>query len=212
MLDYQREFIEFAIKSGALRFGRFNLKSGRQSPYFFNAGSFYNGDALRRLGHFYAQALAHSRLEYDMLYGPAYKGIPLVCATAIALAELGKNVEYAFNRKEAKGYGEGGRLIGAPLKGRVVIVDDVITAGISVRESVEIITAFGALPCAVAIALDRQEIGANGRSAASEVQERYAIPVLAIVTLEDMIAYFKCSDRFQEELNAILAYRARFGA
>lgn len=212
MLDYQREFIEFAIKSGALRFGCFNLKSGRQSPYFFNAGSFYNGDALRRLGHFYAQALAHSRLEYDMLYGPAYKGIPLVCATAIALAELGKNVEYAFNRKEAKGYGEGGRLIGAPLKGRVVIVDDVITAGISVRESVDIITAFGASPCAVAIALDRQEIGANGRSAASEVQERYAIPVLAIVTLEDMIAYLKCSDRFQEELNAILSYRARFGA
>lgn len=213
MLAYQQEFIAFAIQCGALRFGRFTLKSGRQSPYFFNAGAFCGGGRLRRLGQFYAQALQHSSLEYDMLYGPAYKGIPLVCATAIALAELyHQDIAYAFNRKEEKDHGEGGQIVGAPLHGRVVIVDDVITAGTSVHESIEIITAGGALPAGVLIALDRQEAGSNGRSAVKQIQQQYRIPILAIVTLEDVIAYLKQNGHFQAELELISAYRAQFGA
>ncbi len=213
MLSYQLEFIEFAIESGVLSFGNFTLKSGRASPYFFNAGLFNSGDKLLRLGHFYAAALEQSQIIYDMLYGPAYKGIPLVCATAIALANrYAKSVGYAFNRKEAKDHGEGGRIVGAPLQGRVVIVDDVITAGTSVRESVDLITQAGATPCAVLLALDRQEIGPDGRAALSEIEQQLAIPVRAIVTMADVIAYLEESGRFQEELNAIRTYRTRFGA
>ncbi|MFN3920454.1 MAG: orotate phosphoribosyltransferase [Methylohalobius sp.] len=213
MLSYQLEFIEFAIQSGVLSFGNFTLKSGRTSPYFFNAGLFNSGDRLLRLGHFYAAALEQSQIIYDMLYGPAYKGIPLVCATAIALANrYGKSVGYAFNRKEAKDHGEGGLIVGAPLQGRVVIVDDVITAGTSVRESVDLITQAGATPCAVLLALDRQEIGPDGRSAVSEIEQQYAIPVRAIATMANVIAYLEESGRFQEELKAIRTYRTRFGA
>lgn len=213
MLSYQQAFIEFAIQANALRFGRFTLKSGRISPYFFNAGSFNSGDKLRRLGQFYAAALEQSQIGYDMLYGPAYKGIPLACATAIALADrYAKDVGYAFNRKEAKDHGEGGLIVGAPLRGRIVIVEDVITAGTSVRESVDIITQAGATPCGVLLALDRQEIGPDGRAAIRGIEQQYAIPVRAIVTMADVIAYLEESGRFQDELNAIRTYLARFGA
>ncbi len=213
MHAFQLEFIEFAIRSEALRFGNFTLKSGRSSPYFFNAGQFYSGTKLRELGRFYAVALEQSRLAYDMLYGPAYKGIPLSLATAIALAEhYAKDVAYAFNRKEAKAHGEGGSIVGAPLQGRVVIVDDVITSGSSVQESVRIITQAGATPCAVLIALDRQEPGPDGQLASNCIQMRYAIPVLAIATMREVIAYLKASGRFQKELKAIESFRASFSA
>ncbi len=213
MLSYQQQFIEFAIHAGALSFGRFTLKSGRTSPYFFNAGLFNSGDKLLRLGQCYAAALEQSQIDYDMLYGPAYKGIPLACATAIALADrYAKDIGYAFNRKEAKDHGEGGLIVGAPLVGRIVIVDDVITAGTSVRESVDIITKAGATPCGVLLALDRQEIGPDGRAATTEIEQQYAIPVWAIVTMADVIAYLEESGRFQDELKAIRTYRARFGA
>jgi len=209
MHAFQLEFIEFAIRSEALRFGNFTLKSGRTSPYFFNAGQFASGARLRELGRFYAAALEQSQLDYDMLYGPAYKGIPLSVATAIALAEhYAKDVAYAFNRKEAKDHGEGGWIVGAPLHGRVVIVDDVITSGSSVQESVSILTQAGATPCAVLIALDRQEPGPDGQLASSAIQRRYAIPVLAIATMTEVIAYLKASGGFQEELKAIESFRA----
>jgi orotate phosphoribosyltransferase len=209
MHAFQLEFIEFAIRSEALRFGNFTLKSGRTSPYFFNTGQFASGARLRELGRFYAAALEQSQLDYDMLYGPAYKGIPLSVATAIALAEhYAKDVAYAFNRKEAKDHGEGGWIVGAPLHGRVVIVDDVITSGSSVQESVSILTQAGATPCAVLIALDRQEPGPDGQLASSAIQRRYAIPVFAIATMTEVIAYLKASGGFQEELKAIESFRA----
>ncbi|GAB6066811.1 orotate phosphoribosyltransferase [Methylothermus subterraneus] len=212
MHAYQREFIEFAIAAGALNFGSFILKSGRPSPYFFNAGRFDSGAKLLKLGQFYAAALEQSGLDYDLLFGPAYKGIPLACATAIALARGGKDVGYAFNRKEAKDHGEGGHLVGAPLQGRVVIVDDVITAGTSIREAMDTITQAGATPCAVLLAFDRQEIGRDGRAAVWEIQQRYAVPVLAIVTLAEVLAYLEESGRFRAELDAIYRHRAQFGA
>ncbi len=213
MLAYQRQFIEFAIAAGALRFGCFTLKSGRVSPYFFNAGQFNSGAKLRQLGQFYAAALEHSQIGYDMLYGPAYKGIPLACATAIALAErYGKDVGYAFNRKEAKDHGEGGLIVGTPLQGRVVILDDVVTSGTSVRESVKIIRQAGAIPSGVLIALDRQEIGPDSRAAIAGLAQQYTLPIQAIVTLAEVIAYLEENGRFQAELQAIRAYRARFGA
>ncbi|BCX87887.1 orotate phosphoribosyltransferase [Methylomarinovum tepidoasis] len=213
MYPYQRQFIEFAIQAGALRFGRFQLKSGRISPYFFNAGLFNSGKRLRRLGGFYADALENSPLSCDMLYGPAYKGIPLACATAIALAErYDKDYPYAFNRKEAKDHGEGGLIVGAPLQGRVLIVDDVITAGTSVRESVEIIRRAGAEPCGVLIALDREERTDDGLSAIAAIERDYGLPVQAIVTMGDVIAWLAESGRFQAELEAIRAYRRDYGA
>lgn len=213
MRAYQRQFIEFAIAAGALRFGCFTLKSGRLSPYFFNAGQFNSGAKLRQLGQFYAAALEHSQIGYDMLYGPAYKGIPLACATAIALAErYGKDVGYAFNRKEAKNHGEGGLIVGTPLQGRVVILDDVVTSGTSVRESVKIIRQAGAIPSGVLIALDRQETGPDGCAAIAGLAQQYALPIQAIVTLTEVIAYLEENGRFQAELQAIRAYRARFGA
>jgi orotate phosphoribosyltransferase len=214
MLPYQEEFIDFAIRSDVLRFGDFTLKSGRRSPYFFNTGLFNNGSRLFQLGSFYARSLQHWNIQYDILFGPAYKGIPLVCATAIALhTELGREVPFVFNRKEAKDHGEGGLLVGAPLTGRTLIVDDVITAGTSVRESVEIISSNNnnAQPCGVLIAFDRQEKGKDGISAVKEVEQNLRIPVHAIVCFEHLIEFMSMNAR-SEELDRLLKYREAFGA
>ncbi len=212
MQDYQLEFIEYAVACGVLRFGSFTLKSGRTSPYFFNTGLFDTGARLGRLGEFYARALIHRGLRADVLYGPAYKGIPLVCTTAIALArQTGEEVPFAFNRKEAKDHGEGGSLVGAPLKGRVLIVDDVMTAGTAVRESLALIRAAGAEPAGVLIALDRQERGQGERSAAQEVTADYGIPVIAITRLDDVLAYAGEQPALAAEHARLLAYRERYG-
>jgi orotate phosphoribosyltransferase len=212
MQPYQREFIQLAMSQGVLRFGQFTLKSGRVSPYFFNSGLFNTGDSLRRLGEFYAQAIEHAGIGYDMLFGPAYKGIPLVVATAIALAaHHGRDVPYCFNRKEAKDHGEGGSIVGAPLKGRVLMVDDVITAGTSVRESVDLIRAAGATPCAVIIALDRRERGAGEQSAVQEVQNRYGIPVISLASLDDLIEYLVEKPDQQLLLESLHTYRLQYG-
>lgn len=190
MHDYQKDFISYALECGVLKFGEFRLKSGRISPYFFNTGLFNTGARLGKLGQFYAQALIHSGVAADILYGPAYKGIPLVSAASIAYAQLkSSDIPFAFNRKEAKDHGEGGALVGASLKGRVIIVDDVITAGTSVRESVDIIRGCGATPAGVLIALDRQEKGQADVSAVQEVTRTFAMPVIAIITLADIIEY-----------------------
>jgi orotate phosphoribosyltransferase len=211
MLDYQKNFISYALDCGVLKFGEFLLKSGRTSPYFFNTGLFNTGAQLGKLGHFYAQALLQSGIQPDILYGPAYKGIPLVSATSIAYAQIiGGDIPFAFNRKEAKDHGEGGSLVGAPLKGKVIILDDVITAGTSVRESVEIINHAGATPAGVLIALDRQEKGLNECSAIQEVQDRYAMPVIAIITLANIIDYLKVVAA-DEQLAAIEAYQRLYG-
>jgi orotate phosphoribosyltransferase len=189
VLDYQRQFLEIALARQALRFGQFTLKSGRISPYFFNAGLFNDGQSLAALGRCYAGALLHSRLQFDVLYGPAYKGIPLVAATSIAYAESQRrNVPWAFNRKEAKDHGESGLIVGSPLQGRVVIVDDVITAGTAVRESIELIRQAGAEPVGVALALDRQEKGQSARSAVQEVESLYGLKCVTILTLAELIA------------------------
>ncbi|ROR34482.1 orotate phosphoribosyltransferase [Inmirania thermothiophila] len=212
MRDYQEAFIRFAVECGVLRFGEFTLKSGRVSPYFFNAGLFDSGGRLARLGGFYAAALTASGVACDMLFGPAYKGIPLVAATAIALArEHGRDLPFAFNRKEAKHHGEGGVVVGAPIRGRVLIVDDVISAGTSVRESVAIIRGLGAEPAGVLIALDRQERGVGPRSAVAEVEEGLGIPVISIVRLDHLEAWLAAEGR-EAEVAAIRAYRARYGA
>lgn len=212
MLDYQREFLQFAIQTGVLRFGRFTLKSGRQSPYFFNAGLFNTGACLARLGRFYAEAIVADAPPFDVLFGPAYKGIPLAAATAIALADgHGRDVPYAFNRKEIKDHGEGGNLIGAPLRGRVLIIDDVITAGTSVRESVAIIRAHGAEPAGVVIALDRQERGSDDRSAVEQVRSDQGLPVTAIATLDDLLTYIEETPVVGADLVAVRRYRAEFG-
>ena len=188
MSDFRKEFIAFCIDCGVLRFGQFKTKAGRMSPYFFDAGLFNDGAMLGRLGQFYAKAILAAGQPFDMLFGPAYKGIPLAASVAIALAQAGRNVPYSFNRKETKDHGEGGRVIGAPLAGRVLIVDDVISAGTSVRESVELIRADGASPCGVAIALDRLERGAGERSAVQEMEDHYGLRCIAIVTLSELIA------------------------
>jgi len=212
MQTYQREFLDFAIEVGVLRFGEFQLKSGRLSPYFFNAGLFNTGGRLARLGRFYAEAIRNSDIDFDLLYGPAYKGIPLVAAAAVALAERHYlDLPFAFNRKEAKDHGEGGSLIGAPLEGRVLIVDDVITAGTSVRESVDLIRAHGAEPAGVVIALDRQEQGPQGRSAITEVEQDFGIPVESIVQLDHLVAYLIEQGTQPELLSSIQAYRSRYG-
>jgi orotate phosphoribosyltransferase len=212
MKTYQREFVDFALERGVLQFGRFVLKSGRESPYFFNAGLFNSGAALARLGRFYAQTIVDWGLPYDMLFGPAYKGIPLAAATAIALAEVhGRDVPYAFNRKEAKDHGEGGVVVGAPLAGRVLILDDVITAGTSVRESLAIIGAAGAEPAGVAIALDRQERGAGTESAVEEVRAHHGLPVRSIVALDDLVAYLEARADRSDALEAVRRYRAQYG-
>jgi len=212
MLDYQRDFIEFALQNGALRFGEFELKSGRISPYFFNAGQFQTGRSLARLGGYYAQALESQGLAYDMLFGPAYKGIPLVSATAIALANrFDRDVPYAFNRKEAKTHGEGGQLVGAPLSGKVVIIDDVITAGTAIREVMPIVEQAGANAVAVMVALDRQEKGKEEFSAIQEVERDYGIPVISIIQLQHLADYLADSDQHQALFEKVKAYRQAYG-
>jgi orotate phosphoribosyltransferase len=213
MQDYQREFLDFAVAVGVLKFGQFTLKSGRLSPYFFNAGLFNTGASLARLGRYYARAIMDSGIGFDLLYGPAYKGIPLAAVTCAALADqYGLDLPYAFNRKEAKDHGEGGDIVGSPLSGRVLIIDDVISAGTSVRESVDIIHAHGAVPAGVVIALDRQEQGRHQRSAVQEVREQYGIPVACIVRLEHLIAYLEQQPNNAEVMERIRAYKERYGA
>jgi orotate phosphoribosyltransferase len=218
MEQYQLTFIDLALRRDALRFGRFTLKSGRESPYFFNAGLFSDGESAAVLGRCYAAAIVASGLGFDMLFGPAYKGIPLATATAVALsAHHARNVPYAFNRKEAKDHGEGGGLVGAALTGRVLIVDDVITAGTAVRESLELIRAAGAQPVGVALALDRQERGQGALTAVQEVEQTYGLRCVSIVTLADLIeALSRAADGrvriSDEQLTALKAYQARYGA
>jgi len=210
--DYQREFIELTLTRDVLRFGDFTLKSGRSSPYFFNMGRIDSGAALAGLGRSYAAAATRSGVPFDMLFGPAYKGIALAAATAIALADTqGRDVPWAYNRKEAKDHGEGGHLVGAPLTGRVLIVDDVMTAGTAVRESLELIRAQGAEPAGVLIALDRQERGQGELSAAQEVAAQFGIPVIAIATLADVLTYAGERPELATEHQRLLAYRERYG-
>lgn len=212
MQSYQREFLDFAIAEGVLRFGEFKLKSGRMSPYFFNTGLFQSGKSLARLGPFYAQAIVDSGLPFDMLFGPSYKGIPLAVATAIAFAEHhGRDMPYAFNRKEAKAYAEGGIIVGHPLQGRVLIIDDVISSGLSVQESVNIIRAAGAAPAGVAIALDRKERGQGTASAVQEVERMHGLRVASIVTLDTVVEYLSERHTARGDVEAIAAYRARYG-
>jgi len=209
---YQYEFIEFAIEAGVLSFGDFTLKSGRVSPYFFNSGLFNTGRQLARLGRFYAQAIVDSGIQFNVLFGPAYKGIPLAAAAGIALADHhDRNVPWCFNRKEAKDHGEGGNLVGAGLTGGVLIIDDVITAGTAIRESVDIIQAAGATPAGVVIALDRQERGRDARSAIQEVEETLGVRVISIVKLEHLAQYLQDRTDRAEEVEKILAYRAQYG-
>jgi len=213
MQDYQRDFLKFALDVGVLRFGEFVLKSGRHSPYFFNAGLFNSGASLARLGRYYARAIIDAGIEFDLVYGPAYKGIPLAAVTVAALAEqYGRDLPYAFNRKEAKDHGEGGDIVGSPLKGQVLIIDDVISAGTSVRESVEIIRRHGAEPAGVVIALDRQEQGQDRRSAVAQVEGDLGIPVAAIVRLEHLIEYLTEQPENEAALNRVRNYRDRYGA
>ncbi|EGV31251.1 Orotate phosphoribosyltransferase [Thiorhodococcus drewsii AZ1] len=212
MLEYQRDFLNFATEIGALKFGDFTLKSGRRSPYFFNAGLFNTGLRLARLARAYAHCIAQSGLAFDVLYGPAYKGIPLAAATSLNLAtEHEHETPYAFNRKEAKDHGEGGTIVGTPLAGRILIIDDVITAGTSVRESVEIIRSAGATPAGVVIALDRQERGQDACSAVEEVRKTFDIPVLSILTLADLISYLEASPDDTARLEAMRDYRRLYG-
>jgi len=212
MRDYQKAFIDFAISQDVLRFGEFTLKSGRTSPYFFNAGLFNTGEALAKLGQNYAQAIIDSGIKFDVLFGPAYKGIPLAAATAVALSERhGRNVPYSFNRKEAKEHGEGGNIVGAPLQGKVLIIDDVITAGTAIREAMDIIHAEGAEAAGVVIALDRQEKGQGETSAIQEVEAEYKIPVASIIKLENLISYIEQDKKFTDYLDAVKAYREQYG-
>lgn len=209
--DFRQAFIRFTIEQNVLRFGEFKTKAGRLSPYFFNAGLFCDGAALKQLAQFYAKAILASGVAFDMLFGPAYKGIPLVAGVAIALADAGRNVRYSFNRKEAKDHGEGGSVIGAPPSGRVLIVDDVISAGTSVRESANLIRASNAVPCGVVIALDRMERGTGNLSAVQEVQTSYNIPVVSIATLDDLIGYLKSDPEHRQHLAALGRYREQYG-
>ncbi|WP_310446450.1 orotate phosphoribosyltransferase [Thiobacillus sp.] len=211
MSDYKAEFVEFAIASNVLCFGEFKTKAGRMSPYFFNAGLFNDGDKLKRLGEFYAKAIVDSGIVFDVLFGPAYKGIPLAASIVIALAGMGRNVPFAFNRKEAKDHGEGGTVVGAELKGQVLIVDDVISAGTSVRESVNLIRQCGAEPAGVVIALDRMERGAGEQSAVQEVREQYGMPVVAVITLDNLVEFLERDANRQQVLQAVAGYRSTYG-
>ena len=214
MEQYQKEFIDFAIRNKVLQFGRFTLKSGRSSPYFFNSGLFNNGASIGQLATFYMQAIEHAGMQFDMLFGPAYKGIPLVTAVAIAYSsERGRSLPYSFNRKEEKDHGEGGMVSGAPLHGSVLIIDDVITAGTSVHFSIDLIQRHGARAAAVVIALDRQERGRDDAdaSAIAEIEQRYGIPVVPIITLDDLIEYLRDDPAHSEPLEDILEYRMEQG-
>ncbi len=212
VLSRQQAFIKFSLEHNVLRFGQYTLKSGRVSPYFFNAGLFNSGEAIRRLGQFYAQSIMDCGIEFDMLYGPAYKGIPLACTTAIALAEIhGCDVPWCFNRKEVKNHGEGGDLVGAPLSGRVLVIDDVITAGTAINESSVMIHAHNAQFSGVVIAIDRQEKGQNQHSAIQEVECKYAIKVVSVATLSDIVEYLLDYRDMREQLKSIEGYREQFG-
>ena len=210
-MKFSQDFIAFACDKGVLRFGEFKTKAGRLSPYFFNAGLFDDGASLARLCDFYAETILAADIPHDMLFGPAYKGIPLAAGTAIALARRGRNLPFCFNRKEAKDHGEGGTLIGAPLAGRVLILDDVISAGTSIRESVNIIRAAGATPAGVVIALDRQERGQGELSAVQEVQQDFGLPVVAVASLADLIGYLGGHAELERNLDAVTRYRENYG-
>jgi orotate phosphoribosyltransferase len=212
MQPFKEEFLDFAIRRQVLLFGEFKTKAGRLSPYFFNAGLFNDGESLKQVGEFYAKAILASGLEFDGLFGPAYKGIPLAATVAVALAGMGRNVPYSYNRKEAKDHGEGGTIVGAPLAGRILIVDDVISAGTSVRESVELIKAAGATPRGVAIALDRMERGLGDLSAVQEVSRQHGLPVVSIVDLDDLMAYLEGRPEWVDTNSAITRYRQQYGA
>ncbi|MCH7853625.1 MAG: orotate phosphoribosyltransferase [Proteobacteria bacterium] len=212
MQPFKQEFLELSLELGILRFGEFTLKSGRLSPYFFNAGLFNTGYAAAKLGRYYAAAIADSEIEFDMLFGPAYKGIPLVTLSAAALAEhCDIDVPYAFNRKEIKAHGEGGSIVGAPLSGKVLIVDDVVTAGTAVRDAVDIITAAGAEVAGLVISLNRQEIGRDSRSATQEIEQTLGFPVVSILQLEDLIDMLEESKEYGEFLQPVLEYRKKYG-
>ena len=211
MADFRKEFIAFCIEQGVLKFGSFVTKSGRTTPYFFNAGLFNTGAALDRLGQFYAKAILASGVNFDMLFGPAYKGIALAAGTAVALARAGRNVPFAFNRKEAKDHGEGGDLIGAPLAGRVLIVDDVLTAGTAAQEALELIRRHGATPAGMVISLDRMEKGLGGLSAIQEIEQRHGIRVVPIASLDDLLGWLQDSAEYRENLGAIREYRQLYG-
>jgi len=213
MQDYQYNFIKFALDKGVLRFGEFTLKSGRISPYFFNSGLFDTGGSLAQLGRFYASALVDSQVEFDMLFGPAYKGIPLASTCSIALAdEHQKDLPYSFNRKEAKNHGEGGTIVGSALENKVMIIDDVISAGTSVRESIDLINQAKASPAGVVIALDRQEVGKGNVSAIQEIEESYNIPVVSIIKLEHLITYLQDNTELEEYYDKVKSYREQYGA
>ncbi|WP_318487445.1 orotate phosphoribosyltransferase [Photobacterium leiognathi] len=212
MKAYQRQFIEFALEKGVLKFGEFTLKSGRKSPYFFNAGLFNTGRDLARLGRFYAEALVDAKIEFDVLFGPAYKGIPIATTTAVALADHHDvDMPYCFNRKEAKNHGEGGNLVGSALEGRIMLVDDVITAGTAIRESMEIIKANGADLAGVLVAIDRQEKGQGELSAIQEVERDFGCAVISIVSLGDVVTYLSEQAGMEQHLEAVKAYRAEYG-
>lgn len=211
MSDFRQDFLHFALEQKVLKFGQFTTKAGRQSPYFFNAGLFNDGYSMLRLARFYARSIIASEVKFDMLFGPAYKGIILAAATAMMLAEQGINVPYAYNRKEAKDHGEGGILVGAPLQGKVLIIDDVISAGTSVRESVQIIQQFGASPAGVAIALDRMEKGNSHTSAVQEVQQHYQIPVIPIATLDNLLQMLESENSLAEYRQPVANYRQQYG-
>ncbi|ARU95814.1 orotate phosphoribosyltransferase [Tatumella citrea] len=212
MKPWQRQFIEFALNKQVLKFGEFTLKSGRQSPYFFNAGLFNTGRDLALLGRFYAQALTDSAIDFDLLFGPAYKGIPIATTTAVALADHhDRDVPYCFNRKEAKDHGEGGLLVGSPLQGRIMLVDDVITAGTAIRESMEIIAANDATLAGVLISLDRQERGRGELSAIQEVERDYQCKVISIITLKDLISYLEEKPEMANHLASVRAYQQQYG-
>jgi orotate phosphoribosyltransferase len=213
MQDYKKDFLDFAIDADVLRFGEFTLKSGRISPYFFNAGLFNTGAQMARLGKYYAAAIAESGIEFDLIYGPAYKGIPLAAVTAVYLAEEhGRDLPFAFNRKEAKDHGEGGMIVGAPLEGKILVIDDVISAGTSVRESVDIIQANGAEFAGVVISLDRQERGQGEQSAIQEVESQYGVQVASIVGLADLVTYLNEKSGMEDDLKRVEAYREQYGA
>jgi len=212
MQVYQQAFIQFAIEHDALRFGQFTLKSGRNSPYFFNAGRFNSGQSIARLGRFYAEAVINAGIDYDVIFGPAYKGIPIATSLAVALADqFGVDKPFAYNRKEAKKHGEAGVIVGAELRGKVLIVDDVITAGTAIREVMTLLAAQNVLPAAVVVALDRQERGEGSLSAIQEVEQQYGIPVLSIITLDTLVEHLQQNPAYQQQWKAMQAYRAQYG-